>query len=105
MIVTHLEPPYFGVIFTTLLSNDQTDYQSTAMRMKELAEQQEGYLGMESARGDLGITVSYWKDLSSITNWKHNLEHSEARTRGKQQWYSQYQLIICKVERAYGFEK
>ena len=54
MIVTHLEPPYFAVIFTTLLSNDQTDYQSTAMRMKELAEQQEGYLGMESARGDLG---------------------------------------------------
>ena len=54
MIVTHLEPPYFAVISPRFYP-DETDYQSTAMRMKELAEQQEGYLGMESAKGDLGL--------------------------------------------------
>lgn len=105
MIVTHLEPPYYAVIFSTLLSDDITEYIETAERMEELAKEQEGYLGIESARNKVGITVSYWKDLDSITKWKNNVEHTEARNRGREQWYQQYQLRICKVEREYGFEK
>lgn len=105
MIINHLEPPYYAVIFTTLLSEDLANYQSTAVQMEKLAEQQEGYLGIETARNELGITISYWKDLNSITNWKNNLEHAEARDKGRQQWYTQYRLRICKVEREYGFEQ
>ena len=72
---------------------------------EELAKLQEGYLGIESARSNIGITVSYWKDLASITKWKNNIEHTEARIIGRNKWYQQYQLRICKVERDYGFEK
>ena len=105
MIVSHLQPPYYAVIFTTLLMDDLTGYQETAERMEAIAKEQEGYLGIESARKELGITVSYWKDLESIAQWKNNVEHTEARNRGREQWYKQYQLRICKVEREYGFEK
>lgn len=105
MIVSHLEPPYYAVIFTTLITDDLTDYEETAERIEELAKQQEGYLGIEFARDGLGITVSYWKDLDSISKWKNNIEHTEARNRGRAQWYKQYQLRICKVEREYGFIK
>lgn len=103
MIVSDLNPPYYAVVFTTLVTNDLTDYQETAGRMEELAKQQPGYLGVESARSEVGITVSYWKDLDSVTKWKNNIQHSEARERGRKQWYRQYQLRICKVEREYGF--
>ena len=85
MIVTHLEPPYYAVIFTTLLSDDLSGYIETAERMEKLAEQQEGYLGIESARNEVGITVSYWKDLESIVKWKNNVEHTEARNKGRDQ--------------------
>ena len=105
MIVNHLHPPYYAVIFTTLLTEDLTDYLETAERMEELAKEQEGYLGLESARNQLGITISYWKDLNAISNWKNQLEHTQARERGRKQWYKQYQLRICKVEREYGFKK
>lgn len=105
MIVTHLQPPYYAVIFTTLITDDLTDYLETAERMEELAKEQPGYLGIESARNEVGITISYWKDLDSIILWKNNVEHSEARERGRKQWYKQYQLRICKVEREYGFSK
>jgi heme-degrading monooxygenase HmoA len=105
MIISHLQPPYYAVIFTTLLTDDPTEYISTALRMEELAKQQDGYLGIESARNELGITVSYWRDLDDIMQWKNNVEHTEARNRGRAQWYKQYQLRICKVEREYGFEK
>ncbi len=50
-----------------------------ATRMAELAAQQPGYLGMESAREGVGITVSYWESLETIRNWKQNAEHQEAR--------------------------
>lgn len=105
MIVSDLTPPYYAVIFTTLVTDDLTDYESTAQRIEELAKQQDGYLGLEFARNVVGITVSYWRDLDSITRWKNNIEHTEARNRGREQWYQQYQLRICKVEREYGFKK
>ena len=105
MIITDLKTPYYAVIFTTLLTENLTDYEKTAERMEELAKLQEGYLGIESARSNIGITVSYWKDLASITKWKNNIEHTEARDRGREQWYQHYQLRICKVERDYGFKR
>jgi len=37
-----------------------------ADKMIELAKSQSGFLGVESARERLGITVSYWQYLESI---------------------------------------
>ena len=105
MIIAELKTPYYAVIFTTLLTNNLADYEKTAVRMEELAKLQDGYLGIESTRNEIGITVSYWKDLASITKWKNNIEHTEARDRGREQWYQHYQLRICKVERDYGFKR
>lgn len=104
MIVSHLKPPYYAVIFTTIVQDNLDGYLKTANRMEELAKQQKGYLGIESARAEIGITVSYWKTLEDITTWKNNIEHKEARKLGKEKWYKQYQLRICKVEREYGFK-
>lgn len=73
-----------------------------AERMEELAKTQPGFLGIESVREGLGITVSYWKDLDSITQWKANAEHQNAQRLGNEQWYSSFQLRIARVERDYG---
>ena len=73
MIIADLKTPYYAVIFTTLLTNNLADYEKTAIRMEELAKLQDGYLGIESTRNKIGITVSYWKDLASITKWKNNI--------------------------------
>ncbi|MFK8061474.1 MAG: antibiotic biosynthesis monooxygenase [Polaribacter sp.] len=105
MIVDNLTTPYYAVIFTTLTEENLDGYIEMANKMEELAKLQKGYLGIESARNDIGITVSYWQSLEAITNWKNNLEHTEARNLGREKWYKKYQLRICKVEREYGFEK
>ena len=51
--------------------------------MEDLAKQQEGFLGYESATEGTGITVSYWKDLESIRKWKMNTEHLFAQEKGR----------------------
>ncbi|MDA9363318.1 antibiotic biosynthesis monooxygenase [Polaribacter sp.] len=104
MIVDNLETPYYAVIFTTISSENTDGYQEAAQRMEILAKQQKGFLGMESARSEIAITVSYWQTLAAISAWKNNIEHTAVRELGREKWYKKYQLRICKVERAYGFE-
>ncbi|MDI3324788.1 antibiotic biosynthesis monooxygenase [Pontibacterium granulatum] len=96
------EPPYYAVIFTSLRTNDDNGYGEMAERMVKLASEQPGFLGVESAREEVGITVSYWSDLESIKNWKANLEHLEAQKLGHERWYSSFKTRIAKVERDYG---
>jgi heme-degrading monooxygenase HmoA len=105
MIVQTLKPPYYAVIFSTIVEDNIVGYLETAQRMEALAKQQKGFLGLESARSEVGITVSYWQTEEAIMIWKNNVEHTEARNLGREKWYAQYQLRICKVEREYGFKK
>ncbi|MES2772618.1 MAG: antibiotic biosynthesis monooxygenase [Bacteroidota bacterium] len=105
MIANTPKPPYYAVIFTSLKTSDDEGYNAMSELMVELAMQQPGYLGHESARDGLGITVSYWKDLESIRQWKQVSEHRSAQQQGRNQWYSHYKTRICLVERDYGFEK
>ncbi len=104
MIAKTPEPPYYAVIFTSLRTDGDNDYNMTADRMVELAELQEGYLGIESARNEIGITVSYWKDLEAIKKWKKQVDHTEAREKGRITWYKKFKVRISKVERDYGFQ-
>jgi heme-degrading monooxygenase HmoA len=96
------ETPYYAVIFTSVRTEGDNGYGGMADRMVELAAQQPGFLGVESARNEVGITVSYWKDLESIKAWKANVEHREAQALGREKWYSTFKTRICKVERDYG---
>lgn len=98
-------PPYYAVIFTSVKMENNEGYDEMAERMVELAQQQPGFLGLESARNEIGITVSYWTDLVSIKNWKEHAEHTIAREKGRADWYKAFKTRIAKVERDYGFEK
>lgn len=102
MISTTPPPPYYAVIFTSLLNEKLEGYSEMADRMEDLAKSQPGYLGIESARDGLGITVSYWESLDAIRNWKMNADHLFAQQKGREEWYASYKTRICKVERDYG---
>ena len=95
-------PPYFAVIFTSTRTVGDNGYGQISDRMIELAEEQAGFLGIESARQDIGITVSYWADLDSIRAWKANSEHVEAQKNGRKSWYDSFKVRISKVDRDYG---
>lgn len=95
------QPPYYAVIFTSLRTEVDEGYAEMAEEMLELARQQKGFLGVESVREGLGITVSYWDSLESIHAWKQNEKHLIAQQKGRLQWYAKYKTRICRVERDY----
>jgi heme-degrading monooxygenase HmoA len=99
-----MKPPYYAVIFTSIRTENNEGYAEMAQLMEKLAKEQEGFLGLESAREEIGITVSYWKDLDSISKWKQNLDHIQAQQKGITTWYKSYTTRIALVEREYSFE-
>jgi heme-degrading monooxygenase HmoA len=103
MISQTPDPPYYAVIFTSERTAVNNGYNEMAERMVELAKEQPGYLGHESARESLGITVSYWDSLEAIKHWKQNTEHLIAQQKGRSEWYASYKTRICRVERDYSF--
>lgn len=103
MIAETPKPPYYAVIFTSLRTPGDNGYGDMAAEMDELARQQKGFLGVESAREEVGITVSYWASLEDISNWKANSRHLIAQKYGRDNWYEGYKVRICLVERDYGF--
>lgn len=94
-------PPYYAVIFTSLRTAGDNGYRDSARRMLALAREQPGFLGFESAREELGISVSYWSSLDAIRAWKAHAEHRVAQQRGGE-WYRAYRVRVCRVERDYG---
>lgn len=93
------------MIFTSVRTDaDDAGYQAMAQQMDTLAARQPGYLGVESARDGVGITVSYWRDLASIRDWKANVAHLVAQRTGRSTWYAHYTVRIARVERDYALE-
>jgi heme-degrading monooxygenase HmoA len=102
-------PPYHAVIFTSLRTEARADdgYAEAAARMEELARQQPGFLGLESARGPdgVGITISYWASLEAVAAWGRNTEHLLAQKFGREKWYEWFTLRVCRVEQVREFTR
>lgn len=64
MIATTPAPLYYVVIFTSIRTEADNGYEAMANEMAALVKQQPGFLGFESARNEVGITV---RDYSNTT--------------------------------------
>lgn len=96
----------YAVIFSSQRTPGDNGYGDMADKMDKLAAEQPGYIGAESVRdaSGAGITISYWESLEAISNWKKNAAHQVAQERGRQEWYRNYTVRVCRVEREYSFE-
>jgi len=98
------KPPYYAVIFTSIRNAGEDGYNEMAQKMAELSVQQKGFLGMENAHEDLGITVCYWESLEAIADWRENVEHKIAQMKGYETFYKTFATRVCRVERDNIFE-
>jgi heme-degrading monooxygenase HmoA len=98
-------PP--GAIAVIFLSGrtaaDDAGYADAAAAMEGAAAIRDGYLGIDSARGDdrIGITISWWRDEAAALGWRDDPDHARIRERGRAVWYDWYRVIVATVDRAY----
>ncbi|HTK26934.1 MAG TPA: antibiotic biosynthesis monooxygenase [Pyrinomonadaceae bacterium] len=98
-------PPYYAVIFTTVQSDARDGYDEMSERMLDLAQKEKGFLGIESARGEIGLSVTYWASLEDIARWKNHAEHKIAQAQGFEMWYKAFATRVAKVEVDSFFER
>ncbi|ARU57200.1 antibiotic biosynthesis monooxygenase domain family protein [Oleiphilus messinensis] len=92
----------YAVIFTAKIKALDSQYSETAQKMRDLAFSKYGCNAFNACtEGDTEIAVSYWQSLEDIQAWKRDIQHIEAQTLGKRQWYSWYKVDIAKIERSY----
>ena len=105
MIISSPPTPYYAVIFTSILDEHDPEYFRMNDMLRQQAEKLDGFLGEDSARNDYGISISYWKDLDSIQQWRQNADHQWAKQKGRKNFYKEYKIRIARVEREYDFKK
>lgn len=105
MIISTPPTPYYAVIFTSILDEHDPEYFRMNDMLRQQAEKLDGFLGEDSARNDYGISISYWKDLDSIQQWRQNADHQWAKQKGRKDFYKEYKIRIARVEREYDFKK
>lgn len=101
------EPPYYAVIFSSRVSGHDPDgYVAASETMFALAQQQPGFLGIETVRDadGRGITVCYWDSEASIAAWREQADHAAVQERGRHLWYEAYDVRVARVERAYHWQ-
>ena len=99
----------YAVIFEVEIKEGQQDaYLGIAAKLKEQLVTMPGFLSIERFeslvnKGKL-LSLSFWEDEKSLINWKKNMDHLEAQTKGRDSIFDDYRIRIANVERDYTME-
>jgi heme-degrading monooxygenase HmoA len=98
----------FNVILTIFRSRlrpeHHTEYEAMAARMDELAKTMPGFISIKTFTAPDGERVSLVEFDSEANHqaWRQHPAHREAQRLGRERFYSEFQIQVCKVERAHG---
>ncbi len=91
-------------VFRNRLKPDhQAEYYDTARQMSEIACTMPGYISHKSFTADDGerVTIVEFADEESQKAWATEIRHVQAKARGREAFYSEYSIQICKIERGH----
>jgi heme-degrading monooxygenase HmoA len=74
-------------------------------RMYELASQMPGFISYRdyvAADGEV-VTAIEFESTETLAAWRDHPEHREAQRRGREEFFSEYRIQVCTVDRDYAF--
>jgi heme-degrading monooxygenase HmoA len=89
-------------IFRSRLRPEYLDeYGPVAARMDELAQQMQGFLSIKGFTAGDGERVSIVEFATEEAQaaWRDHPEHRQAQRLGRERFYSEYSIQVCRVER------
>jgi heme-degrading monooxygenase HmoA len=95
------------IVFRARL-RDAVDLQALAAmgaRMHALAVAMPGFVSYKDFAAEDGeaVTVVEFASEQDLRAWRNHPEHREAQERGRREFFADYRIQICTVERAYRF--
>ena len=85
----------------------QQEYMQWAARMSALAKTMPGYISHKVFVAEDGerVTIVEFESEETQRAWSLNAEHAEAKKKGRQDFYVEYHLQVCSVQRDMVFPK
>ena len=82
------------------------EYYQTAARMSELAKTMPGYISHKGFTAEDGerVTIVEFADEASQRGWSTQVQHVEAKKKGRADFYTEYKLQVCSVTRESQFK-
>lgn len=96
-----------AVIFEAFpAAGKQEDYFDIAVELKTELAKMEGFISIERFQSTNNpgkfLSLSFWKDENSITQWRNSELHRKAQSEGRKAIFNDYRLRIAPVIRDYG---
>jgi heme-degrading monooxygenase HmoA len=87
-----------------LRAEHQEEYERMAARMHDLAQNMLGFVSIKTFTASDGERVSLVEFDSEAAHqaWRQHPEHREAQRLGREKFYSEYRIQVCRLERDYG---
>lgn len=98
--------PMIVTVFRSRLRPEHAEeYARVAPRMLELARSMPGFVSVKSFAADDGerVTIVEFDSEASHRAWREHPEHLEAQRLGRDRFYSEYRVQVCRVERQRDF--
>jgi heme-degrading monooxygenase HmoA len=93
-------------VFRSRLRPEAVDeYTEWVTRMSALAKTMPGYIshkGFVAADGER-VTIVEFEDEETLRGWSRESEHVEAKKKGRADFYSEYKVQVCNVQRESAF--
>ncbi len=96
-----------AIIFEVWPKNGQQDaYLEMAGEMRRLLDDVDGFISVERFQsltepGKL-LSLSFFRDQQAVERWRNTIEHRQAQSMGRQQFFDNYRIRVVEVLRDYG---
>ena len=96
-----------AVIFEALPATGKwNEYLELAAGLRPALDQIEGFISIERFQSisnpEKVLSLSFWKDENSITQWRNIEMHRVAQQKGRNTIFDNYRIRIAQVDRDYG---
>jgi heme-degrading monooxygenase HmoA len=96
-----------AVIFeVTPKENGKAIYFEMAQALQSSLIKIDGFISIERfqsiSSSEKFLSLSFWRDETSVKRWKENFEHQIAQKKGKEELFQHYRIRVANVIRDYG---
>ena len=93
------------VFRSRLKPGNEQEYHDWAERIAALAKTMPGYVSHKSFTAEDGerVTIVEFESEEGQRVWATNLQHVEAKKKGRADFYTDYKLQVCTVQRESAF--
>jgi heme-degrading monooxygenase HmoA len=94
-------------VFRSRLRDEHEGYEATAAEMEDAARAMAGFVDFKTFTADDGerVSIVVFDSPDSHAAWRNDPRHRAAQRRGREEWYAEYRIQVCTLDREYTFQR